>query len=522
MSVNFMESKYDREVSMRLTKLLAATAGTVLIALVVGGSSAQAAECPSEQSVLPYSGNDPAYQCAQHAWSGNKSIASWDTKSWTNSTAVGYSVKTHCNYRSDGDVTVTEAWASASYTATATNWDTGTRHFAAGVIFTTGPTDSGSYGSGCANNDGKMKNGIQKITQNVKVTGGFTKLATMNQTIITGTVSPSDATGYVVLMNGDKPIMIDASTPKTAPISAGTFTMKWTPLVPGTYNLSIAYPGDTSKCQAAAKSCGFTPGASATTKTNIAKGSTDSTNPVPDSVETAPASVRVSSASPVPGTTLASNAPGRISSSGDSGVVLKQKSATMPHGLSVNCPNGTVPLHAELYGGNTGRSLKYSRTGVSLRSGAVAKGRKASIQLLCREKNHSRESSNRMGLGTAGADRLRTGAKGGLLMGGPGRDRLTVRNGSGVAHGGLGNDRIVIKGKNGVATGGPGADVIRSKTSGRSLLIGGPGRDRIVTSNGRTLVDARDGQRDVVICKGNDSHVRADAQDVLVGTCHRD
>ncbi|MDQ2700727.1 MAG: Ig-like domain-containing protein [Actinomycetota bacterium] len=508
--------------------------GVVLIGLAAGGSSAQAAGCPSEQSVLPYSGNDPAYQCAQHASSGNKSIGSWDTKSWTNSTALGYTVKTHCHYRSDSNVTVTEAWAQSSYTATATNWAGSTRHFAAGVIFTTGPTDSGSYGSGCANSDGKMKNGIQRITNNVKITGGLEKqLVTLYQATITGTVSPSDATGYVVLMNGDNPIMVDASTPKTAPITNGTFTFKWTPLVPGTYDLSVAYPGDTSKCQAAAKSCGFTPSASSVTTMKIKKGSGDSNNPVPDSVSaTAPGteSAVVSSTGtslrggPVGSAAATSRGHGpdaRISGANDSGVVLKQKSARMPASLALNCSSGTVPLHAEVFGANTGRSLKYSKSGVSLKSGAVKKGRKASVQLLCREKNHSLKSTNRMGWGGAGKDNLKTAAKGGTLLGGPGADRLTVRHRRGVAHGGLGDDRITVAGKSGAATGGPGADVIRSKTTHRTLLIGGPGRDRIVTSGGRTRVDVRDGERDVVLCRGSSSHVRADKKDRLAGNCHR-
>ncbi len=106
-----------------------------------------------------------------------------------------------------------------------------------------------------------------------------------------------------------------------------------------------------------------------------------------------------------------------------------------------------------------------------------------------------------------------------MIFGGLGRDSLTVSKERGVANGGLGNDRIVLKQK-GVGIGGAGADVIRSATADRTLLIGGAGRDRFIAA-GAARVDARDGERDVVICHGTRVQVKADRQDLLRGACEK-
>lgn len=514
---------------MRLTKLLTAIAGLVAIALVAGAPAAQADGCPADQTVLDYSKNDPPYQCAVHNWSSKKSIAAWDSKIWSSDTALGYWVESKCAYRSDKNA-VTWVWEGAgpSYVATFTNWATSTRHFGTGVIFTTGSVngDQIKSNSNCANGDGKIENSIKKVTQKVKIDSITGNNVGGEPLTITGTVSPSSATGGVgLLVNGVQ--ATKDGKPVGGPIQNGKFSIVWTspPVgVDATFVLTAAYGGDVSACPAAAKSCGYTGGVSQNEPVMIKKRIT--TKPVTFSASTS--SLLSSELTPATdgAALLEDPAPtaGTSAQDGDTdpGTSIVERSARMPAGLKVACPSGTVPLHAELFGANTGRSLKYTSRGVSLRAGAVKAGEKASIQVTCRKSGRAKLETGRTTFGTRKADRMSTRRDGGMLFGGPGADRLRIVKKGGIAQGGLGADRITIKAKNGVANGGPGRDVIRSEGSGRSLLIGGPGRDRIVTSpKGRTLVDARDGQRDQVICRGSDNHVRADAKDVLKGNCQR-
>ncbi len=509
---------------MRLTKLLTTIAGLAVIALVAGAPAAQADGCPSDQTVLDYSKNDPPYQCAVHNWSSKKSIGAWDTKSWSSDTALGYNVESKCAYRSDKDA-VSWTWVGTgpSYVATFTNWATSTRHFGTGVIFTTGSVngDQIKSSSNCANGDGKIENSIKKITQKVTIDSVTGNKVGGEPLTIAGTVSPSSATGGVGLMVNGVQATKDGK-PVGGPIQNGKFSIVWTspPVgVDATFVLTAAYGGDVSACPAAAKSCGYTGGVSQNVPVTVKKRIT--TQPVPLSASS------TGIASPVEpsliSNALASEPVATVSAEeSDPGVTVREKSARMPSGLKVECPSGTVPLHAELFGANTARSLQYGSRGVSLKSGAVGRGNLATIQVTCRKSGKSRMLAKRVGFGTRDADRMSTRSEGATLYGGPGADRLRIVNKRGTAHGGLGADRITVIGRNSVATGGPGADVIRSNSSGRTLLIGGPGRDRIITSpRGRALVDVRDGQRDRVICKGTGNHVRADAKDVLTGNCHR-
>lgn len=509
---------------MRFTTLLA-IAGVGLISLM-GGAQAEAGSCPSEQSVLPYSKNDPPFQCAQSHWSDKKSIAAWDTKSWTKSTAYGYTVKSHCKYKSSSDVSVTEAWNSSSYTATATNFATGTRHFAAGVLFTTGSVDSGGYSNGCESSKGQIKHSIQKVTSSFNLKDGYQNGVVGQPITFSGVMSPVDAPGMVYLQMNDQPV-IDMSSGEPVPVGGaikdGSWKFKWVPTQAGTFKVTLAYGGDTSRCPTLDKSCGFSPKVSGKKTVTVTEPSSQTaTSLSAGGPVMAAAGGGIGSA---PAASTENGGPAQVSAAADTratkdtGIVTKTKTAKMPARLSIGCPKGSIPLHAEIFGANTGRSLEYRSDGVSLKKGAVANGRRASIQLTCRGKSEPKAGNGRVAYGTGKADRMRTSAGGGLLLGGPGADRLTVRHGGGVAHGGLGGDSIVIRGGNGVATGGPGTDVIRSKTRGRSLLIGGPGRDLIVTSRGITLVDARDGERDEIRCHGSRSQVRADPVDVMSGNC---
>jgi hypothetical protein len=493
----------------------------VMLVSMAGATTAHGSSCPSDQSVMSYSKNDPPYQCALHNWSSKKSIGAWATKSWSSETAFGYTMLTKCSYRSSkSDVSWVWSTYGPSYSATFTNWATSTRHFGTGVIFTTGSVDSSEYksSSDCGTGDGKIKNSIKRITQKVEITSVTGSMVAGGQLTINGTVSPSDATGYIVLMLDGAPA-VDGDTPVGAMTSGGKFTILWT--TPSnasttTYNLAAAYQGDVSNCPAEAKSCGFTPGQSKAVPVTVGG---DETAAAPLS-----ASAKSSGDAADGGSTLLTRKFGSelagISSSVDPGIRVTTKSAKMPAKLSAGCPKGTVQFHAELFGADTGRSLSYGKRGVELKSGAVGKGRRAAIQITCRDEDRPMSSAKGIVYGTSKADGLKTGAERSTLLGGPGRDRLLVRHDAGIANGGLGNDWITILGGNGIALGGPGHDRIIARTPGKTLLIGGPGKDRIDAS-GEARIDARDGRRDTVICRGNQVRVKADPIDRLIGNCIR-
>ncbi len=521
---------------MRFARYLTALVGALFAVLLLPTGPAQAADlCPSDESVLNSSKSDPPYQCAVHYWSDKKSISAWDTKSWSADTALGYEVESKCAYRSSGDVSWTWLGAGPSYTATFTNWADGTRHFGTGVIFTTGSVDGDQIksDSNCANGDGKITNAIKKLATGItldKVEGnGGNSGSTVT---FSGTVSPSSASGYAVPVIAGEPITSNGQ-PVVGPIKDGKYTIAWkTPIVPTDVVLpvSIVYPGDTSQCPAAAKSCGWT-GAGPTDPVMIRLKKSYSPMPVPDSTVSSSATASTSSAGVASGLTRSgalvepvvpdgsvATASASGSASDASGLVIKQKTKRMPGKLGLQCSSGTTMLHAEIDRGSSSRVLSYGKRGVQLKRGAVADGRKATLQLTCRKNGGSTLHVERASFGTAKADRMSTRAKRSMMFGGPGADRLVVNRKGGQAHGGLGNDHLVVRAASGVASGGAGNDAINVRAAKRALVIGGPGRDRIVAS-GKVRVNLRDGQPDRVVCRGSKVRVLADSKDQLGRNC---
>lgn len=496
--------------------LAAAVLAAVVASLGVAGP-AGAASCPSQQTVVEYDKGDPPYQCAQMAKSGKKSVAALDSKTWTNNTHIAYHEGTDCYYRSSSEVQITAMSYTSSYSSTATNWSPGTRHFAAGVIWKTGATNSGVWNTNakCDSSKGAIKNRILRVTEKVGLDAA--PPATVNpgdQVTITGYVSPSEATGAVGLtVDGEQVFYPDVppynGSPVGGKIDNGKFTIVWpVPNDPDEHKLQVLYGGDTSKCGSTESSCGFS-------KQKGKKYDVTINGPGVTSAASNPASTGydplLSAAAPI---AAVSRKPA------DPGLRVKTRSGKAGSGLSLKCPAGSFPLNGEIFGADASRSLTFRNGGIAVRKGSVPGSRKVQIQLTCRERNRSKLETKRISFGTPGGDRLRTGHKGALLLAGPGADRLVVRHKRGVAIGGPGADRIVVKAGDGVASGGPGRDVIRSRTAARTLLIGGPGRDRII-AGGKARVNVKDGARDVVICRTSKVRVLADRHDRLVGPCKR-
>ncbi len=166
-------SPTDRAARAALPAALAAVVAA--IALTVGVAPAAASDtCPNNETVLPDTGGNPPYQCAEMHNSDTIKLSSWETDSWTSSPGVGYYNKAKCSYKSDSEVTITTADAGSglgSYTATATNWDVDKHHhYAAGVLWATGNVDNEGYDDGCyktddyKDNTGAIENSILDLS----------------------------------------------------------------------------------------------------------------------------------------------------------------------------------------------------------------------------------------------------------------------------------------------------------------------------------------------------------------------
>lgn len=502
---------------MKTLKLLIATIALGFGLAAVGAGPAMADNCPSKETVASSKKNNPPYMCAQMDNSGNKSLATLQTKTWTDNVAYGYYVGTWCTYESSSAVTSTVGYYGPSFSDTATNWSTsGTRHFAAGVIFQAGSVDSGQYStSKKCSSKGWINNSILRITDSVKLDSTPPSSVASGSTVsLSGKLSPSSATGNVGLLVDGEPVTHNGQA-IGAQIKSGKFTITW-PVTQsiGSHTVQVSYPGDDSKCPQKAETCGYSPQNGKKYTVNVVSGATSNSS----------ASISANGAEPTllsnPVAPVASASATRSGNNGKrSGLWVATKSSKPHSRLSANCPKGYFPLNGEVFPGNTSRVLSTSSRGIKVNRDRVPGDRRIQIQLTCR-KGGKAISGARMGLGTVRADTLRTRKPGAHLMGGPGADTLVVDKRGGVAIGGIGNDRITVKAPNAVASGGPGDDVIRSRTPHRTMLVGGPGKDRIV-AGGRARVDVADGEVDTVTCRGDRVWVKADPEDRLGGNCNR-
>lgn len=110
-------------------------------------------------------------------------------------------------------------------------------------------------------------------------------------------------------------------------------------------------------------------------------------------------------------------------------------------------------------------------------------------------------------VGGSGADKIYGGDDRDELFGGTGRDRL---------YGGYGRDMLAGGASNDYLHGGPDADRIFGE-AGTDRIIAGGGRNQIDGGAGNDSIDARNGERDRVVCGRGRDRVRADRSDRLNG-----
>ena len=127
--------------------------------------------------------------------------------------------------------------------------------------------------------------------------------------------------------------------------------------------------------------------------------------------------------------------------------------------------------------------------------------------------------------GGTGNDTLSGGDDNDRAIGGPGKDRLDGDDGRDDLFGGASNDRLdgrygrdMLAGgaNNDRLYGGPDADELFGE-GGKDRLVGGRGRNLIDGGTGNDSIDARNGERDRVICGAGRDKVRADRNDRLNG-----
>ena len=472
-----------------------------------------------------------SYTCAYEADNGNNKIGSWNTEFFTSSTAMGYEKRYSCS-RQSGGVTITYIYADSagtglgsSITFTATNWEDGSRHWTAAVLWNTpkgGTASSTQYYQNCT--DYKIRSNLFYVSK--ASLSGPVSAPENTPTNYTITVTAPDgggpASGTVALFRqqGSSPSPkgkncdgtpnsgVDSGVAQGALSSAGTATLTVPALAAGSYTFYGVYAGKPVTSSSLPGYCltppqtGLTP--ATTNSITLVVGDPTPTSGPADVVPAGMKSLRSMPAVPSADSVYVSIAEAR--GTGD---------------LSVRCPRGQAVQ--SMYAGSSGMTFAPQRftpsgdgTGVRLRGRA---GVEAMLQVACRPVTSKAVVSGKIGRGSIGPDRMTSRKPGGLITGGLGADRLVARDRRTALDGGFGNDHLVVKAGESAATGGFGNDVLEARAD-KVLLVGGLGADRFATGTGLILVNARDGQSgDVVVCGSSLTRVRADKGDVLIGPC---
>lgn len=536
--------------------VLALTAGsTVAIAGVASAGQCSSKTGGSSNSVM-FTGS--GFTCAYQAESGEKKIGSWNTQSWTSSTAKGYSKRTDTVHQT-GSVTITYIYTNSagtglgsSITYTAFNGATSSRHWGAGVIWNTssaGSVDSSQYAStGYDFNINKFTVGsipgvggpnviqagsaasytvyVQDPDGGTVPTGAVqiyrqvgSQRSTPGKTCSGSTIAGSDVpvTGVGMLYNG-------AALVTTSALPAGS------------YNLYAVYSG-TLNSQNKGLYCSAPPNSGVTAAnsvnfpltvqaSNMAAGSVG--GQASESLNLLPTSDGAASDEPAGDESVVSSR-GEVGTAKPSLKVINRTFNVGRNGgaksVTVKCGSGWVPMQTNA--SSSTRVLPenlFSVAGsrVGIRSGKLPAGTKVNFQTVCRPANAKVAKSKGSFYGSRWADRLSTQRVGTTIFGGLGNDVITVRHSKSGAWGGAGSDRIIVTSKKGFANGGVGNDYLEAKRSGKVLLVGGLGRDTLVGAKGKTLINARDGQGgDRIICNSKKNRVAYDKGDKLIGPCSK-
>ena len=521
------------------SRLVAAGATTAVVGatlVAVTAAPAQAGQCSSKtggsSDWVMWTGK--SYTCAYQSASGKKKIGSANTQTWTSSTALGYT-KRDSRKDQTGGVSVSYVYygssLGSSITYTAFNTEDGSRHWGAAVIWNT--ADGGTVSSDQYKGDDYDYKTNRFHVSKLSVSGATTT-APGTPTSYTVKVTDPDGgttpTGSVVLMRqaGDKPdpSTTDCSGKTThtgtdsglakAALASGSASLTVPGLGAGTYQLYAVYTGTTTSSGAALHCAspsndGITPAQSSTWTLTVAAPTRPSVSLLGDLGTTStPGAARPAQRAGQPPVATV-----------DRSFVLDGRGGAPARPMA--CPAGWVPVQVNAASPTRvlpEKLLERSGGKVGIRDGVAPGGTRIDVQVVCRPRTAAALSHGRTVLGTTGDDRLSTHRRNSTVLAGAGDDHVLVRTFGSSAFGFTGADRIVLTASRGSAAGGPGADVLVARTPGRVVLVGGTGRDRLVGSHGRTLINARDGAGgDVVVCRSSANIVLADPGDTTTGPC---
>jgi hypothetical protein len=502
------------------------TAALVAVPLVTA-IPAHASSCNTNAQWMATSA-PKGYTCGDYDHSGSQSIGAGKTHTYT-ATTSGQSINGnymfslyYCYYRSTTAITVAQASAFNSMSATATNWLTpsNTRHWAAGILWamSTPSVNKGQYSSGCSSSGTISNNLLYNSTINAsQVTptlyAGVPATFTLQAT-------PTTGVGQALLcvnQASDQPTMPKYTTAcgsvsgyvglgEPVSLTGGVGTFTFTPSAVGTFQLTSALKQGTNAMPV--------------------QGPVFTVNVVAPPTQPTPTPTATATTSPTTTAAALASKLTRIETDRSNAVPglnihVVEASGAMPGSIVANCPTGSSLIHADtVTNGKDDVPLNMTATGASIGRNSAIDGQNVTLQAVCRESSARPIVKGLLGYGSTQADTLSTTGKRGHVFGGLGNDTLSVTQEGGLAFGGLGNDSITVSVKDGVAVGGPGNDVLRAKGSGRIMLEGGPGNDTFFGGSGNTYINARDGKGgDVITCTSSKNIVIADAGDKISGPC---
>lgn len=503
--------------------------GTALGAPAAHAESTCQKKTGGGSSSLGYTGKNSGnssngYTCAFHDGTGKKKIGAWATKSVTYNTPKGYVKRTDCHQGSKY-VSFTPAYAEtsagSSYTMTMTNWDVDKHHYGVGVLWNTDDVNSSQFSTSSCGYGDFAYNLFWQSYLDLAVTGTtsagvpveFTVTATADgNNPVEGSVGvywqkgeapdPQVKDGEGTVVSGTDPLVGGGALSDGAAIVQAA-----TGLPVGDYKFYAAFAG--TSYTLAPPQRGWLGALSSTIGLTISAAAAQD-----DSDSAAVSQVRSAARQTDSGT-----------------ITVVRSSAKLRDGVRSRCPKDQRPIQADVSAGTAAlgdESLKWGGRRVAVRADAVKGRTRVALEIVCRSLKAQMWLQGGTGFGTVQDDMMRLDRKGTLLAG-PGADRLLLTGVRAVAFGSLGGDRVVVRARRAVADGGPGRDLIRSLTKnpkssngvrgGAAMLIGGPGWDRIVGGLGPDRINAVDGQRDMVRCRGHQNRVIADPEDRIVGDC---
>ncbi len=499
------------------------------------GKWAQVAPMSTNSLMLSTTTKDNGVTCAYTAGSGRRSIKPGQTSNWSSSSPQGVSSEYKC-YGDDGkNITYANSYVGSdgtgyTYNVQPTNWNTKTKHWGGAILWSSADHQGTSVASSqfvksCNGDDGVI-NVARIYPVNMSLTGfnagtvGVPSSYTLAVNAAYGGGSPVQGQVALMLSQDDSNLTpADDVALAGGSLVSGMLTVQTAfvtgsqanpvPVSPGSYFLFGAYKG-TQSTTPVIPSSGWFKMATNTMPLTV------SANVAPSAIRSLPAQRAVESPAPV--TTRARHFGGPMGSS------IVEDGTQRGGRLSIVCPSGGVPTQINVNSSDEDVSIdsvKLDRVGDRIRVKIDApQGASTQIQAICRKASAPLDRDANLTYGSAGDDYVSIGQVKNAVYAGLGSDVVVLAGQGSVGDGGLGADDITVSAKDAVGVGGFGRDVLRSTTSKRSLLIGGPGRDTLIGGPGRTIINAQDGRPgDIVRCMSSSNEVYKDRGDRLSGPC---